>query len=38
MYILYLYILLGIISNSSIIFYKNKYNLLNEINNINENK
>ena len=37
MYILFLYILLGIISNSSIIFYKNKYNLLNEINNINEN-
>lgn len=37
MYILFLYILLGIISNSSIIFYKNKYNLLNENNNINEN-
>ena len=37
MYILFLYILLGIISNSSIIFYKNKYNLLNETNNINEN-
>jgi len=36
MYILFLYILLGIISNSSIIFYKNKYNLLNETNNINE--